>query len=83
MENLEKSWNLKKRPKSWKNHGISKFPYGKIMEIFLELHAHYPKKLCVVRTYSYDDNETGVCFIFCEEGVTKRGDVKATVRKIK
>ena len=29
---LEKSWNLEKRPKSWKNHGISKYPYGKIME---------------------------------------------------
>ncbi len=29
---LEKSWNLKKRQKSWKNHGISKYLYGKIME---------------------------------------------------
>ena len=30
---LEKSWNLKKRPKSWKNHGISKcIDHGKIME---------------------------------------------------
>ena len=29
---LEKSWNLTKRPKSWKNHGILKYLYRKIME---------------------------------------------------
>ncbi len=29
---MEKSWNLKKGPKSWKNHGISKRLYGKILE---------------------------------------------------
>ncbi len=38
IENLEngkgifQTWNLKKGQKSWKNHGISKYPYGKILE---------------------------------------------------
>ncbi len=38
---------------------------------------------CAARAHSYDDNEIGVCFIFCGEDVTKRGDVEATVRKVK
>ena len=29
---LEKSWNLKKRSKLWKNHGFSKMHHGKIIE---------------------------------------------------
>ncbi len=68
---MEKSWNLKMP--LWKNHG----------NFFFELHAHYPKKICAVHAYSYDANEIGVCFIFYGEGVTKRGDVEATVRKVK
>ncbi len=39
FQTWEKSWNLKKRPKSWKNHGISKNLYEKIMEKSLALHA--------------------------------------------
>ncbi len=78
---LEKSWNLKKRAKSWKNHGISKYLYGKVMEKIFELDAHYPKRICAVCAYPYDDNEFGVvCFILCGEGVTK--NVEATVRKV-
>ena len=47
-----------------------------------ELHAHYPKKFCAARAYSHDDHEIGVvCFIFCGESVTKRGDVDATVKQ--
>ena len=68
---MEKSWNFK--IPVWKNHG----------KIF-ELHAHDPKKFCAARAHSFNDNEIGVvCFIFCGEGVTKRGDVEATVRKVK
>ncbi len=59
-------------------------PMEKSWNFFFELHAHYPKEFCAARAYSYDDNEIGVvCFIFCGEGVTKRGDVEATVRKVK
>ncbi len=80
MENLENEKNIFQ---TWKYHGISKCLYGKTMEFFFVLHAHYPKKVCVVHAYPYDDNEIGVCFIFCGEGVTKRGDVEAAVRKVK
>ena len=79
-----KIMEFEKRPKSWKNHGISKYLYGKIMENFFELHVHDPKKVCAARAHSFDDNKIGVvCFIFCGEGVTKRGHVEATVRKVK
>ncbi len=54
------------------------------MEIVFLLHAHVPKNFSAVRAYSYDDSEIGVvCFIFCGEGVSKRGDVEATVIKVK
>ena len=70
--------------KKGQNHGISKYFYGKIMENVFELHQHYPKKFCAACAYSYNDNEIGVvCFIFCGEGVTKRGDLEATVRTVK
>ena len=40
------------------------------------------KKCCAARAYSNDNHEIGVvCFIFCGEGVTKRGDVEATVKQ--
>ncbi len=70
---------FEKSPKSWKNHGISKCLYGKIMEKIFELHAHYPKE--ILRCARNDSEIDVVCFIFCGEGVTKRGDVEATVRK--
>ncbi len=52
------------------------------MEIFLAARALF-KKICAARAYSYDENETDVCFIFCGEGVTKRVGVEATVRNVK
>ncbi len=52
---MEKSWNFK--IPLWKNHG----------ETF-ELRAHYPKKFCAARAYSYIDNEISfICFIFLEK----------------
>ncbi len=53
------------------------------MEKFIELHAHYPKKLHIPMIIM-----KLVLFVsyFCGEGVTKRlkrGDVEATVRKVK
>ena len=68
---MEKSWNFKMA--LWKNHG----------NFFLSCTRIIQKKICAACAYSYDDNEIGVCFIFCGEGVTKRGDVEATVRKVK
>ena len=59
----------------------------KSWEIFLSCTMHPPpqkKKNCTARTCTYDDNEMGVvCSIFRGEGVTKRGDVEATVIKSK
>ncbi len=75
---LEKSWNLKKRPKSWKNHGISKYPHGKNFEP----HVHYPKNVRAARASSNGDGKIYiVCFHFGAEGVAKRGDVEPTLKK--
>ncbi len=37
---LEKSWNLIKRPKSWKNHGISKCIMEKSWNLVFEIFSH-------------------------------------------
>ena len=53
------------------------------MENLSELCSHYRKKFHAVRAFSNDDNEIGVVLIFCGEAVIKRGDMEATVRKVK
>ncbi len=53
------------------------------MENLSELCAYYPKKIRAARAFPNDDTEIAVVSIFCGEGVIKRGDVEATVRKVK
>ena len=54
----------------------------KSWKTFLSCTRIIQKKLCCARIFP-DDNEIDVvCFIFCGEGVTKRGDLEATVRKV-